>query len=195
MFGTLLFPLVLVLVAFALFRLLARSNIGMASKTIDARLKRIQIASLWVQLLMGFSFILWVYFNLAFALGWPFFSQSPARMVVTPGHIYTALADMPGNVLAWVGVKTGLAFAAGGVLFALFGLYRRGILFSARNVLYIRFFGYYLILNAVVDYQIQAALRDVNWSTTPIFVGFLIIFIAWIMDEGRKIQEEQALTV
>jgi hypothetical protein len=25
--------------------------------------------------------------------------------------------------------------------------------------------------------------------------GFVIIFIAWIMDEGRKIQEEQELTV
>jgi hypothetical protein len=32
-------------------------------------------------------------------------------------------------------------------------------------------------------------------STTPVFVGLLIIFVAWIMDEGRKIQEEQALTV
>jgi len=25
--------------------------------------------------------------------------------------------------------------------------------------------------------------------------GFVILFIAWIMDEGRKIQEEQELTV
>jgi hypothetical protein len=25
--------------------------------------------------------------------------------------------------------------------------------------------------------------------------GFVIIFAAWIMDEGRKIQEEQELTV
>jgi hypothetical protein len=27
------------------------------------------------------------------------------------------------------------------------------------------------------------------------FPAFLIIFVAWIMDEGRKIQEEQELTV
>jgi len=32
-------------------------------------------------------------------------------------------------------------------------------------------------------------------STTPLFIGMLIIFITWIMDEGRKIQEEQELTV
>jgi hypothetical protein len=29
----------------------------------------------------------------------------------------------------------------------------------------------------------------------PLFGGFLIFLIAWIMDEGRKIQEEQELTV
>jgi hypothetical protein len=32
-------------------------------------------------------------------------------------------------------------------------------------------------------------------SLTPVFAGLMIIFIAWIMDEGRKIQEEQELTV
>jgi len=29
----------------------------------------------------------------------------------------------------------------------------------------------------------------------PFFIGVIIVLIAWIMDEGRKIQEEQALTV
>jgi len=38
-------------------------------------------------------------------------------------------------------------------------------------------------------------LRDMDLSTTPIFGGLFIIFFAWIMDEGRKIQEEQTLTV
>jgi hypothetical protein len=77
----------------------------------------------------------------------------------------------------------------------LFRLYGNGILFSVKNINYIRFQGYYLILNWVVDYQMQGALLDMALSTTPLFVGFLIIFIAWIMDEGRKIQEEQELTV
>ena len=102
---------------------------------------------------------------------------------------------MPGSILALALVKTGLDFAAMAVLFALFNLYWRGILFSARNVLYIRFQGYYLILGFIVDYQIQSRFHDMALSTTSLFVGFLIIFIAWIMDEGRKIQEEQELTV
>jgi len=29
----------------------------------------------------------------------------------------------------------------------------------------------------------------------PFFIGIIIVLIAWIMDEGRKIQEEQVLTV
>ena len=41
----------------------------------------------------------------------------------------------------------------------------------------------------------QGLLRDMDLSTTPIFGGLFIIFFAWIMDEGRKIQEEQELTV
>jgi hypothetical protein len=32
-------------------------------------------------------------------------------------------------------------------------------------------------------------------SVGPVLAGLMIIFIAWIMDEGRKIQEEQELTV
>ncbi len=39
-----------------------------------------------------------------------------------------------------------------------------------------------------------------SWSMLPpiiisLFPGIFIFFIAWIMDEGRKIQEEQELTV
>jgi len=75
-------------------------------------------------------------------------------------------------------MSTGLrTLAAVAVLCALFGLYRRGILFSARNVLYLRFQGYYLILSYLLDGQIQSTLRDMDLSTTPVFAGLMIIFI------------------
>jgi len=41
----------------------------------------------------------------------------------------------------------------------------------------------------------QGELRDMGFSITPLFVVLLVIFAAWIMDEGRKIQEEKELTV
>src|ERR1035437_3106289 len=179
--GTLIIPLFLVLVAFAVFRLLSRRNIGKAAKTSDARLKRIQIASLWIQLLMGFSFVIWFYSIVAFAFGWPFFSGDKMRIVISHSHIYTSAADMPPTILAWWSVKMGLTVFCYPVLFSLFRLYQKGILFSAKNVRHIHSLAYILIGNWAIDYQLQSTLRDMDLSTTPLFVGFLIIFIAWIM--------------
>jgi hypothetical protein len=34
-----------------------------------------------------------------------------------------------------------------------------------------------------------------SYNFGPLFIGLILILIAWIMDEGRKIQEEQELTV
>jgi hypothetical protein len=193
--GILILPLFLVLVAFSVFRLLSRRNIGKASKTSDARLERIQIASLWIQLLMGFSFIMWVYSILEFVFGWPFFSEHKVRIVISHSHVFTSPAEMPQAILAWWSVKMAWMLFFFGVMFSLFRLYQKGILFSAKNIRHINSLAYFLIGNWAIDYQLQSTLRDMDLSTTPLFVGFLIIFIAWIMDEGRKIQEEQELTV
>jgi hypothetical protein len=102
---------------------------------------------------------------------------------------------MPPSILWLVVVRQGLAFFAAGVLLRLFWLYGQGILFSAKNVNCIRFLGYCLIINWFINYQMQGLLQDMDLSTTPIFVGLFIIFFAWVMDEGRKIQEEQELTI
>jgi hypothetical protein len=68
--------LILGFVAFVVVRLIARSITGNAGKTGDARLKRIQTASWWIQLLTVFSFLMGVYWILAFLFGWPFFSST-----------------------------------------------------------------------------------------------------------------------
>jgi len=88
---------------------------------------------------------------------------------------------------AWLGLCV--------ALFALFRLYFKGIFFSAKNIRLIQALALALIIGSVADYQMQAAVREVDWSTNSIFIGLLIIFVSWIMDEGRKIQEEQELTV
>ncbi len=56
--------------------------------------------------------------------------------------------------------------------------------------------------------KVAANIRDASFNSTPFFslpiwninfgtllAGIVIVLIAWIMDEGRKIQEEQELTV
>jgi hypothetical protein len=166
-----------------------------APKIKNARLNRIQIASLIFRVFNGIGFLMVVYCVPAFLLGWPPPYPATFRIVISENHIYTSSADMPQAVLALWLVKMGLLMACMAVFDRLFRLYGKGILFSARNIIYIRFQGYYLILDWVVNYQMQGALHDMALSTSQLYIGFLIIFIAWIMDEGRKIQEEQDLTV
>ena len=165
------------------------------STGMDARRQRIRNASLVAQCLLGGFFLMGSYWVVAFLCGWPFGGQDHVRIVVSHNHIYTAPGEMPGVVLGWWLVQVSTGLVACGVLFALFRLYFKGILFSAANTLCIRLLGYALILGSVADYQMQNYVGDMAWSTTPVFIGLLIIFISWIMDEGRKIQEEQELTV
>jgi hypothetical protein len=160
----------------------------------QSRLIRIKKASFVIQILMGICLVLGFYEFLGFLFGWP--STLPERRIlIGHEHLYTTAGEMPAEVLGlWI-VQKLLAFWGGVMLLRLFWLYGRGILFSAKNVTCIRFFGWWLMIDWFIEFQMQGELRDTAISTTPMFVGLLVIFAAWIMDEGRKIQEEQELTV
>jgi hypothetical protein len=161
-----------------------------APKTQNARLNRIRNASFLFRILFYISLAAQIYLLLAYLFGWPPPFHDKLRIIISPSHVYTSPAEMPPEILALWLVRTGLAIWCLVVLSCLFRLYERGIFFAAKNVNYIRFFGYVLIIEWVVDYQLSGTVHDLTLSTMPIFAGLLIIFIAWIMDEGRKIQEE-----
>ena len=165
-----------------------------AIQTNVRRLKRISKASFAIQILMGICLGLGFYEFLAFLFDWP--SALPERRIlVGHEHLYTTAGEMPAAVLGlWI-VQKLLAFWCGIMLLRLFWLYGRGVLFSAQNVTCIRFFGWWLMIDWFIEFQMRSALRDMDLSTTPLLIGLLVIFAAWIMDEGRKIQEEQELTV
>ena len=190
-----LITFVFILVCYSGFRLLSRNRLPDSVEDRAGRLKRIQRASWWIQVLMVIFFALACYSLLASFLGWPFLSHSKVRIVVSEHHIYDSPSDMPQEVLICWLIKMAWGGFAYWVMFSLFGLYRRGILFSAKNSWHIRSLGYYLIGDWGLDSQLQSTVRDVQLSSTPLFIGLLIIFVSWIMDEGRKIQEEQELTV
>jgi hypothetical protein len=187
--------LIVCVLTLVIFRRVLHKPEKNAVKTRQARLARVREASRVFSICLWLSFILGVYWFLGFLLGWPFFSQPHVRMVISDGHIYSSPAEMPPAIFWLMVVKQGLAFIAGGAMLRLFWLYGKGILFTAKNVNCLRFLGYYFIIDWFINYQMQSLLSDMNLSTTPVFVGFFIIFFAWIMDEGRKIQEEQELTV
>ena len=94
----------------------------------------------------------------------------------------------------------------------LFRLYETRLIFTEQNVDCFRSLGKALILwviaNVVRNTLLSVVLTIHNppgqrvitfglYSTdfTGIFVGIIILVISWVMDEGRKIQEEQALIV
>ncbi len=159
-----------------------------------ARLNRIKTASRIIRFLNIFFFIVGATMFIEMLFGWTFFFPG-RRIVISDNHIYRLAADLPSAIFALWLVKNLLGLGCMVVFNFLFRLYEQGILFSPKNILYLRFLGYGLIINWAIDYQLQSSLHDMNLSLTPVFGGMLIIFVAWIMDEGRNLKEEQELTV
>ena len=89
------------------------------------------------------------------------------------------------------------------LLYRLFGLYSRGVMFGEANVRYIKALGYWMIGAWVISMPIQLLqyLQDTERLFFKFnlngyfFGGVLVLLLAWIMEEGRKLQEEQSLTV
>jgi hypothetical protein len=82
----------------------------------------------------------------------------------------------------------------------LLGFFERGILFTKETVRCIKILGGLAIASGVIELIFWIATQNPGSRTLGtglgnLFEGFFIFFIAWIMDEGRKIQEEQELTV
>jgi hypothetical protein len=163
-----------------------------------SRQRRIKIASRIFRVLILASLVLPMLFAIVLLSGWVGALPDRTTLMLSPHQIYKWPFEIPGPVLALALARLGLYGFCVLVLNNLFRLYERGIFFSAKNVNYIRFLGYYLMIDWVVVYLLDVSPQGgevVTVTFTKIFVGFLIIFIAWIMDEGRKIQEEQELTV
>jgi hypothetical protein len=171
--------------------LLARQQTKAAG---SRRMGRIQATSFTVMLLLGFCVVMGFYEFLGFLFDWPT-TLLERGILIGHEHLYKTASEMPSGVKwLWI-VRQILAFWTGTILLRLFWLYGRGILFTGKNVRCIRFFGWWLMIDWFLDFQMRSALHDMGLPMTALFVGLLIIFVAWIMDEGRKIQEEQELTV
>ena len=109
-------------------------------------------------------------------------------------------------------IPTGIDMAVMFFLARLFGLYAKGKIFTGENVRYIKKIGVTLLIGQALSPVYQALLSAALTCQNPagermIRIGFsdanitsvttalVVIVAAWIMDEGRKINEEQALTI
>ena len=83
----------------------------------------------------------------------------------------------------------------------LFGFFEKGFLFTAETVRYIQILGAIYVAGFLVHlifyFLIPEVLRDtmLTLGTGDLLAGLFIIFVGWLLDEARKIREEQELTV
>jgi hypothetical protein len=121
-------------------------------------------------------------------------TDAPMQERVKPGMRWTIRPIIFGVTMFWT---LGVA-----VLYRLFKLYQQGKIFTAENVRCIKWIGGWVLgswalLNMIqVSKLITYELADVDLSIGPrFFVGILVLLVAWIMEEGGKMQEENALTI
>jgi hypothetical protein len=81
----------------------------------------------------------------------------------------------------------------------LFSYFEKGILFTTETVRCIQILGVIYFARFVLQLALNLAMSPPDWivgmDLSDLFTSFLIIFIGWLIDEARKIREEQELTV
>jgi len=148
--------------------------------------------------------LIWIFFNRLYAI---------APMMPLPVHV---THDLPGltRLHAFLADLIPLGAMIYGLqkLRILFSLYENGLIFTEQNVRCFRSLGRALLVWVACDVvrttllsviltidnppgkRIIAVMFD-SGDFTGIFVGVVVLIISWVMDEGRKIQEDQALIV
>lgn len=125
-------------------------------------------------------------------------------MVSIFNHPYASVSDIPAPTMVLAAIATGIYLLGMIAFYRLLNLYEKGVIFSGVNVREIKRLGSYLAgygILAVAANAIYIGGIAIPWtlldvvSSPWIVVGAAINIVARIMDEGRKIQEEQELTV
>ena len=144
-----------------------------------------------------------------------FAHQTAERYWTLFGHTYATLAEAPwlAKLLAVMCVAVLLAIWSTG--YQLLGLYERGVVFSEQNVRLLRRIGLLALGYGLVALfggtllegaQVLVGSGGLSWGlllfqSLSLFIspwvigGVCVLALSFIMDEGRKIQEEQELTV
>jgi Protein of unknown function (DUF2975) len=173
-------------------------NANEISPKADMRMNRIKKVITIIRFLISSTVILGVVFGLLFLadlLGYPIVGPG-VKISFSPLLTYTSPFKIPAIVLVLGFIRVGLFFAGILILFWLLDLFEAGKFFAAQNVQYIKLLGFLVIGDWVVTKILDAfAKSGMQISFGQLAVGLLVILISWIMDEGRKIQEEQELTV
>ena len=186
-------------------------NANEISPKANVRLNRIRIVS---QVLKALLLLYFVFPLSYFAYFHPFLNKTQDGWKTVWGT-YATFSEIPLIAKIIIGLAAGLILAAVAACYQLLCLYEKGIFFSARNVRLLGRIGYlavsYKLLGVVGNllisawngwigsfpfYPILIWVDICQLAISPLIIGGLfLIVVSRIMDEGRKIQEEQELTV
>jgi len=171
-----------------------------APKSSQERLKRIKKVSRILQFCVVFYFIAPLVV-IAFKLKGVHSANGTLSIF---NHVYAKAEHIP-NVMFILSGAGLLAYYLGvGSLLRLLNLYEKGVFFAASNVALIKKLGTCMaaygfiavVSNIVYVGGIHFPLVLLDGLACPWLIGGAAVYVvAWIMDEGRKIQEEQELTV
>ena len=155
------------------------------------------------------SLLFWIFFNQIYRQP----SMLPTSMIPLPAPVTQDLSTLTRLLAAATGMIPIMAMIYGLLkLRELFGLYEDGLIFTQKNVACIRSLGRALVAWVICDVVKNSLLSIVltlpnppghriitlglySADFTAIFVGIVILIIAWVMDEARKMQEDQALII
>jgi hypothetical protein len=118
-----------------------------------------------------------------------------AKISFSPCLTYSSPFKIPAFVLVLAFLRVGLFCAGSLILFWLLDLFEAGEFFTAQIVHYINPLGWLVLVDWVLIRVLDAVAHRFSPDTVGLAGGLLIVLTAWIMDEARKIQEEQDLTV
>jgi hypothetical protein len=133
-----------------------------------------------------------------------------AYLLVTTGSILPAdpelglSPDLRGEIDVVIVVTTGLSIAAAWFGFRLFRLYERGVLFAAENGSLLRRLAWLYLALVATRFPLDRLPKHIHvgsvlppWAELAFHFlpALFFLFLAWVMDEGRKLREEQELTV
>jgi hypothetical protein len=184
-------------------------NINEIIPITNARMHRIQKVSKCIRLFLQYGIPLLIVGTLGFS------ALAGAHMINLPKPAQPAATTSgagasghAGTVVLWgtlCGILTLIVFFVWyRTALKLFGFFERGILFTAETVRCIQTLGVIYFVRFLVQLVLSLAVPspvpspDNLWLKVDLgnlFTSFLIIFIGWLIDEARKIREEQELTV
>jgi hypothetical protein len=172
-------------------------NANEISPKLNTRFKRIKIVSRIFRGLLGFYVVILILTVVScLKSGAPKNPEgiAPQSLSYFLQHLCLKPSPMPIHAVLLELIRLGLFIYEIILLNRLFIFFGRGKFFAGENVRCLRLFGWAMVADAFAMF-VNALMQHEVILNPSFLTGLFIILISWIADEGRKIQEEQELTV